>query len=381
MTEVPSSSTEKDEAHCTDSWIEQHEVEERIFLIRDANGPDRPLVLLREKHVSWLMRCLEHLPKGFQILDALQGWAAFWILHSLDLLGATIPPDISTQLVEYLASFQDVSGGYGGGPQQSGHVASTFSVFMALCVLGTNQALASIDCTALASFILEMKQEDGSFKVSDGGESDVRATYCGLSVASILGLLDGEKGLKYTYGCAKYIKSLQAFDGGLGGEPGSEAHGGNTYCGLASLVILEERDAIDVEKLLDWAVMRQMSYEGGFQGRTNKLVDSCYSFWVGSLFPLLASLQQSMNIAEMFDAAALQRYVLECCQLENGGLRDKPGTARDFMHTCYALSGVAVAQHFGGADVEAGNELRRTTPVYNLCMDKFTKARKYFRDT
>lgn len=30
-----------------------------------------------------------------------------------------------------------------------------------------------------------------------------------------------------------------------------------------------------------------MSFEGGFQGRTNKLVDGCYSFWQGSTFALL----------------------------------------------------------------------------------------------
>ena len=33
--------------------------------------------------------------------------------------------------------------------------------------------------------------------------------------------------------------------------------------------------------------MRQMKYEGGFQGRTNKLVDGCYSFWQGGAFPII----------------------------------------------------------------------------------------------
>lgn len=33
-----------------------------------------------------------------------------------------------------------------------------------------------------------------------------------------------------------------------------------------------------------------MSFEGGFQGRTNKLVDGCYSFWQGAAFPILYSL-------------------------------------------------------------------------------------------
>ena len=30
-----------------------------------------------------------------------------------------------------------------------------------------------------------------------------------------------------------------------------------------------------------------MRQEGGFQGRTNKLVDGCYSFWQGGIFPLM----------------------------------------------------------------------------------------------
>ena len=33
-----------------------------------------------------------------------------------------------------------------------------------------------------------------------------------------------------------------------------------------------------------------------------------------------------------------------------GGLVDKPGKTRDFYHTCYALSGLSVAQHPPGND-------------------------------
>jgi len=36
---------------------------------------------------------------------------------------------------------------------------------------------------------------------------------------------------------------------------------------------------IDMDKLLYWLVNKQQEYFGGFQGRTNKLVDSCYAFW------------------------------------------------------------------------------------------------------
>ena len=45
-----------------------------------------------------------------------------------------------------------------------------------------------------------------------------------------------------------------------------------------------------VYNLSRWTANRQMKLEGGFQGRTNKLVDGCYSFWQGGVFPLLHNL-------------------------------------------------------------------------------------------
>ncbi len=38
--------------------------------------------------------------------------------------------------------------------------------------------------------------------------------------------------------CVPTHASIQTHEGGLGGEPGNEAHGGYTYCGLAALCIL-----------------------------------------------------------------------------------------------------------------------------------------------
>lgn len=42
----------------------------------------------------------------------------------------------------------------------------------------------------------------------------------------------------------------QTYEGGLGGEPGNEAHGGYTYCGLAALVLIKKTDAINLERLI-----------------------------------------------------------------------------------------------------------------------------------
>ncbi|TKY50418.1 farnesyltransferase subunit beta [Spatholobus suberectus] len=154
---------------------------------------------------------------------------------------------------------------------------------------------------------------------------------------------------------------------------------------------------------LDWVVFRQ-GKECGFQGRTNKLVDGCYSFWQGGAVALLQRLydiinkqmeetSQSFTISDvseekenldgtsshatccgrhegtsgscsadfknigynfineliaqepLFHTIALQQYILLCAQEQEGGMRDKPGKRRDHYHTCYCLSGLSLCQY------------------------------------
>lgn len=75
--------------------------------------------------------------------------------------------------------------------------------------------------------------------------------------------------------------------GGLSAEPGTEAHGGYTFCGLAALCLLGEAHHLNIPRLEAWLVQRQGGIEGGFNGRTNKLTDSCYSYWQGAAVALL----------------------------------------------------------------------------------------------
>lgn len=170
-----------------------------------------------------------------------------------------------------------------------------------------------------------------------------------------------------------------------------EAHGGYTFCGLAALVILKKERSLNLKSLLQWVTSRQMRFEGGFQGRCNKLVDGCYSFWQAGLLPLLhralhAQGDPALSMSHwMFHQQALQEYILMCCQCPVGGLLDKPGKSRDFYHTCYCLSGLSIAQHFGSGamlhDVVLGvpeNALQPTHPVYNIGPEKVIQATMHF---
>ena len=85
----------------------------------------------------------------------------------------------------------------------------------------------------------------------------------------------------------EYILDCQTHEGGLTNIRGAEAHGGYTFCGIAALSMLGKLEKLDISRLLLWLSQRQVEVLGGFNGRTNKLVDSCYSFWIGAVFNIL----------------------------------------------------------------------------------------------
>lgn len=253
-----------------------------------------------------------------------------------------------------------------------------------------------------------------------------RGIYCLIAVAHLLDIATPE----LVSGTAGFIASCQTYEGGfssashpifLGDDilaaqrPSlGEAHGGYTFCALASWVFLqpyistnEDGPRVDVRRLLRWLVnMQGTEVElGGFKGRTNKLVDGCYSWWVGGAFVLLEALGMSPSSSapeatsradaspengwddaegaqfldsefddasprtdytfpeSFFNRHALQEYILLAGQHPAGGLRDKPPkyvfvipaiihtsvhvSCRnpDAYHTAYCIAGMSAAQH------------------------------------
>ena len=90
-------------------------------------------------------------------------------------------------------------------------------------------------------------------------------------------------------GVAGFVRRCQTHEGGIAGEPGAEAHGA-TPARARRGDACRRRDGADLKKLTRWLAHRQGAVEGGFAGRTNKLVDGCYSFWQGGAFPVLGLL-------------------------------------------------------------------------------------------
>nr|XP_058915060.1 protein farnesyltransferase subunit beta isoform X4 [Kogia breviceps] len=276
----------QDDSVETVTSMEQAKVEEKIqevFSSYKFNHFVPRLILQREKHFHYLKRGLRQLTDAYECLDASRPWLCYWILHSLELLDEPIPQMVATDVCRFLELCQSPEGGFGGGPGQYPHLAPTYAAVNALCIIGTEEAYDVINREKLLQYLYSLKQPDGSFLMHVGGEVDVRSAYCAASVASLTNIITPD----LFEGTAEWIARCQNWEGGIGGVPGMEAHGGYTFCGLAALVILKKERFLNLKSLLQWVTGRQMRFEGGFQGRCNKLVDGCYSFWQAGLLPLL----------------------------------------------------------------------------------------------
>ncbi|KAF3891544.1 Farnesyltransferase subunit beta [Trichophyton interdigitale] len=314
--------------------------------------------LARELHVEYLLDALGEYPGRFVGLDASRPWMVYWALTGLALLGEDITL-FRKRLVATAASMQSGSGGFGGGHGQMAHCASSYAMTLSLAMVGGQEAFSLIDRLACWRWLGQLKQADGGFQVSVGGEQDVRGAYCAMVMIALLDLplelpLDAparKAGLSlFTSGLPEYLARCQTYEGGFSGSPGTEAHGAYTYCAVACLCIMGHPRTmlryIDLPSLISWLSARQYAPEGGFSGRTNKLVDGCYSHWVGGCWPLIQqALSDPEPLSALYSREGLTRYILNCCQSQHGGLRDKPGKHVDSHHTCYTLAGLSSVQH------------------------------------
>jgi protein farnesyltransferase subunit beta len=294
-------------------------------------------------HINFLKKALSGLSSGYISMEASRMWLLFWSLHGISILDSNQAAPFASGVVEYLMASQNQSGGFGGAPGHLSHSATTYAGIMAAVTTSNFRAIQVIDATNLLSFYLSMKQSNGSFSVHKGGECDVRGVYTVLAVSSLLKISTPQLLDK----CDRFLLACQSsFDGGFSGEPNGESHGGYTYCAIAALVMLNKQHLIDKQRLRNWLECRQTPL-GGFQGRCNKLVDSCYSFWIGASCIMYSEYidqgihQGNTHNNPLFYISKLRHYLLTCAQVSiHGGFRDKPSKPKDFYHTCYSLSGL-----------------------------------------
>ncbi|KLT41078.1 Farnesyltransferase [Cutaneotrichosporon oleaginosum] len=404
---------------------DQHDTEGLIADVLDEQPPahvprlglqNATTTLDSVNHLKFIQGAMMSLPSGFVGLDASRPWLVFWTVHSLDLLGVLLPQNIRDRAVSTILHFLHPTGGFCGGAANTHmpHLLPTYASVVSLAIVGNAGKGGGwerlVDARQdIYNFFMRCKRPDGGFVVGDNCEVDVRGTYCLLVVATLLDIITPE----LLHNVDKAIAAGQTFEGGFacssftfkdGNRVAmSEAHGGYTSCSVFSHFLLSSVQPprrleslpesfpvpIDVDSVVRWSAMMQgeAADGGGFRGRSNKLVDGCYSWWVGGTFPVLEELRRreaevktspngptatkivavdddgedewadEASMHALFNrgmcdsevrlmAVALQEYTLLVAQsVTRGGLRDKPGKGPDLYHTCNNLSGLSVAQH------------------------------------
>ncbi|MCJ1476598.1 CAAX farnesyltransferase (FTase) subunit beta [Lambiella insularis] len=359
------------------SFAQEETIQECLPFLIGTNDPEKSPFdfnaygiprLEREKHIEFLRDSLEEMPSTFLAYDASRPWIVYWALTGLGLLGMDIS-EYRQRVIQTFRAAQNPDGGFGGGHMQLSHCAPSYTAILCISMIGEADAFDLIDRRALWHWLGQLKQADGSFAMTRGGEVDVRGAYCALVMISLLCLpLELPKDAPAReHGKTSFLDDLplwlsrcQTYEGGISASPGTEAHGAYAFLAIACFCFLGSPREIlprylDCDSLTSWMSARQYAPEGGFAGRTNKLVDACYSHWIGGCWPLIESAMelhspvtddtQASSFQELYSREGIVRYILCCCQADGGGLRDKPSKRPDGYHSCYALAGLSSAQN------------------------------------
>jgi len=236
------------------------------------------------------------------------------------------------------------------------HITMTYTALAALVILGDD--LSRVNRKAIVDSLKTLQREDGSFCPAYGEpEFDMRFVFCACAISHMLKDWSGVN----TEAVVRYIQNSQSYDFGIAQGPAQEAHGGSTFCALASLKLLNRLDALpNREGLIEWLVSRQVADVPagcGFQGRINKLPDTCYSFWIGASLHILESLH-------LIDQSECQKFS-RSCQFVLGGFKKHPDPTSppDLMHSYLGLAGFALQERPGVAPL---------CPELNISIRAFT---------
>lgn len=325
-----------------------------------------------ENHASFFKKHMKAMPPPYKSMDTNRLTLLYFTVSGLDLLGKIEEIDREAA-IRFIMSYHSPlreHGGFYGYPRlelpsaeqdqynNQPHIANTYCALAMLVILG--DTLDNVDRAAIAASLRKWQLPDGSFCCVHGissldSENDIRFVYCAACICYMLDLwsaIDVER-------MFQFIISSRSYDSAFGMGPLTESHGGCTYCALASLAMLGRLDGLaGREQLIDWCIKRQ---HFGFQGRVEKDMDSCYSFWVGASIKLLG--------AQAFIDCDSCAQFLKRCESRVGGFQKFPESANpDLLHSYFSVCGLSLC-----------GLLPALNPLLNMSERAFDSASHRFR--
>ena len=320
--------------------------------------------LLYDRHVRYFKMVLTALPSRLQSEASNKLMIMYCAIGGLGILDYKFTQDEIKLYTEYVYSLLVPSGeGFRGShihelissEYDRPTIANTYCALCILTMLG-DDFHTRLDSELIMSYVSRCQLADGSIKSlldSTGepcGEGDLRQSYMAVSICQLLkykgpNRIDLEK-------LESYIMSKRTFDGGLGEF---ESHAGYTFCGLATLKLMDRLELRNWTKTIQWLVHRQISFTnwnqdlleyedcdiddvGSHNGRINKLGDTCYSFWCSASLAILEA-QQFVN------RDAMESYLLSKTQstvIGGFGKTDQHTSSPDPYHSFLALSALSL---------------------------------------
>ncbi|KAL2064747.1 hypothetical protein VTL71DRAFT_3885 [Oculimacula yallundae] len=301
----------------------------------------------------------------------------------------------------------------GSGVQQMdpANLPATFFALLSLSFVGGLERVDRRKCLSWLKTLQREDGSFGELVTQDEvveGGRDMR--YCQTAVA-VRWILGGDKGSNGgdvdVESLVDHIRAGQTYDGGFSESSEHEAHAGYTYCAIAALSLLDrlpspsshlpsEQSRVSQPGLtnrtatIGWLVSRQVGYTEedeeddeyeeedeeprkpiiklagvykddppvtasedcefvGLNGRCNKPVDTCYSFWVAGSLSLLGH-----DETKLLDTEAIRRFLFEQTQHAIGGFGKTPGSPPDIYHSYLGLAALAIMQEPGIKSLDPG---------------------------
>ncbi|KAI1907050.1 geranylgeranyl transferase type-1 subunit beta [Ophidiomyces ophidiicola] len=334
----------------------------------------------RQGYIDWVYHCQVHSGgfRGFtgtdfgdakrtsnnECWDPANLPATFFALVTLLILGDDLARVKREDCLNWLQTMQRADGSFGEVLGPNGEIAGGRDLRFCCCAAGIRYilrgknpnllAVDDIDSWKLRSFVCASQTYDGGFAQAPGLESHAGLTYCGLGALHFLDhpeenldnrcytssrVIDaGELGDEKFESLVRWLVFRQTnllYDDN---ETDDDDHVDDVKQPVKSFSPDESTDEqIHLLPFLpeasQWPI-EQQSY-AGFNGRTNKISDTCYCFWVTGSLALL-------HRVNVIDAEACKKYLLEKTQHLVGGFGKGVGELPDVLHSYLGLASLSL---------------------------------------
>ncbi|QSS62259.1 geranylgeranyl transferase type I beta subunit [Histoplasma capsulatum] len=288
--------------------------------------------------------------------------ATFFALMALIVLGDDLTRVRRRECLLWLAGMQRADGSFGEVLGSEGRIEGSNDLRFCCCAAGVRYILrgrdasylrdvGDIDIGRLISHIEECQSYDGGFSVSPMTESHAGLTYCALASLSFLGCIPaaGVCGVPFLAPTATNFEDLVRWLAWRQTVDLEEAEEGESDA--EEMAVTDVQRSIDekISALPDIPSLSQRPCEvlhwAGFNGRSNKIADTCYSFWVTGTLGIL----DRLNVV---DAEANRRYLLEKTQHIIGGFGKCVDDPPDLLHSYLGLASLGLFGEAGIARVD-----------------------------